>query len=50
MPSVHVQVSVALDHKRIQWAAEDIYKNRAPLSRWHPDHADDFKEFAKGTD
>ena len=30
------EVSVEMDHKRIQWAAGDIIENRPPLSRWHP--------------
>ena len=36
-----------LDEKRIAWAAGDIIENRPPLSRWHPDHADAFKVWAK---
>ncbi len=31
------------DEKRIRWAAGDIADNRPPLSRWHPDHAEQFK-------
>jgi NAD(P)-dependent dehydrogenase (short-subunit alcohol dehydrogenase family) len=38
----------ALDEKRMLWAAGDIVKNRPPLSRWHPDHADAFAKFVKG--
>lgn len=34
-----------MDNKRIQWAAEDIIRNRPPLSRWHPDHKDAFAAF-----
>ena len=41
------EVDRATDEKRIQWAADDIVKNRPPLSRWHPDHADAFKEWAR---
>ena len=37
----------SLDEKRIAWAAGDIVENRPPLSRWHPDHAEAFKTFAK---
>ena len=37
-----------LDERRILWAAGDIVENRPPLSRWHPDYADAFAEFAKG--
>jgi len=39
----------ALDEKRILWAAGDIVENRPALSRWHPDHADAFAAFVKGT-
>ena len=35
-----------LDEKRIHWAAHDIIENRPPLSRWHKDHAQAFKDFA----
>ena len=28
-----------LDELRIQWAADDIIRNRPALSRWHADHA-----------
>jgi hypothetical protein len=34
-----------MDERRIQWAAEDLIKNRPALSRWHPDHAEAFKAF-----
>jgi NAD(P)-dependent dehydrogenase (short-subunit alcohol dehydrogenase family) len=37
----------ALDERRILWAAGDIVENRPPLSRWHPDYAEAFAEFAK---
>ena len=33
-----------LDEKRILWAAGDIVENRPPLSRWHKDHAQAFKD------
>ena len=33
------EVTTEMDHKRILWAAEDITRNRPPLSRWHPDFA-----------
>jgi len=39
----------ALDERRILWAAGDIVENRPPLSRWHPDYADAFDAFVKGT-
>ena len=38
-------VDRALDAKRILWAAGDIAHNRPPLSRWHPDHAEAFKDW-----
>ena len=38
-----------LDERRILWAAGDIVENRPPLSRWHPDYADAFAEYVKGT-
>jgi NAD(P)-dependent dehydrogenase (short-subunit alcohol dehydrogenase family) len=40
-------VDRALDAKRILWAAADIAENRPPLSRWHPDYADAFKDWLK---
>jgi NAD(P)-dependent dehydrogenase (short-subunit alcohol dehydrogenase family) len=33
------------DEKRIRWAAEDIIRNRPPLSRWHPSYKDEFEKF-----
>jgi len=38
-------VTTDIDNRRILWAAEDIIHNRPPLSRWHPDHADEFAAF-----
>lgn len=40
-------VDRALDARRILWAAGDIAHNRPPLSRWHPDHAQAFKDWLK---
>ncbi|HLQ20545.1 MAG TPA: SDR family oxidoreductase [Tabrizicola sp.] len=40
-------VSRALDERRIAWAAGDIIENRPPLSRWHPDWAEAFKQSIK---
>ena len=40
-------VDRATDEKRIAWAAGDITQNRPPLSRWHPDYAEKFKEYLK---
>jgi NAD(P)-dependent dehydrogenase (short-subunit alcohol dehydrogenase family) len=39
----------SLDERRILWAAGDIVENRPALSRWHPDYAEAFAAFAKGT-
>lgn len=33
------------DEARIRWATDDIIYNRPALSRWHPDHVDDFVRF-----
>ena len=41
-------VDRATDEKRIAWAAGDIIENRPPLSRWHPDYAESFKDYLKG--
>lgn len=38
------EVSTAMDHDRILWAAGDITENRPPLSRWHPDWTQRFKD------
>ena len=34
-----------LDERRILWAANDIIRNRPPLSRWHPDYQSEFADF-----
>ncbi|MEN3952598.1 SDR family NAD(P)-dependent oxidoreductase [Iodidimonas sp. SYSU 1G8] len=39
-------VTRELDNKRIRWAADDIVRNRPPLSRWHPDYKDAFAAFS----
>ncbi len=39
------EVTREIDNKRIQWAADDLIRNRPPLSRWHPDHAAAFKAY-----
>ncbi|ROU04352.1 SDR family NAD(P)-dependent oxidoreductase [Histidinibacterium lentulum] len=42
-------VTRELDEKRMAWAMGDIIENRPPLSRWHPDWADRFRDHvAKG--
>jgi hypothetical protein len=38
------EVTTDMDRARILWAAGDIVENRPPLSRWHSDYADEFKE------
>jgi NAD(P)-dependent dehydrogenase (short-subunit alcohol dehydrogenase family) len=38
-------VTTDVDNRRILWGAEDIVRNRPPLSRWHPDYADEFAAF-----
>jgi len=40
-------VTVELDKKRIQWTADDMIKDRPPLSRWHADYKDAFQRFAE---
>ena len=41
------EVDRTTDAKRIIWAAGDIAENRPPLSRWHPDFGDLFKDWLK---
>jgi NAD(P)-dependent dehydrogenase (short-subunit alcohol dehydrogenase family) len=36
-----------MDERRMQWAAEDVIRNRPALSRWHPDFKDAFDAFMK---
>lgn len=38
-------VSREMDERRIQWYADDLIKNRPPLSRWHPDFSEEFSSF-----
>jgi NAD(P)-dependent dehydrogenase (short-subunit alcohol dehydrogenase family) len=40
-------VARSLDERRILWAANDIIKNRPPLSRWHPDYQSEFADFLR---
>jgi NAD(P)-dependent dehydrogenase (short-subunit alcohol dehydrogenase family) len=42
-------VARPLDERRILWAAGDIVENRPALSRWHPDYAEAFAAFVKGS-
>jgi NAD(P)-dependent dehydrogenase (short-subunit alcohol dehydrogenase family) len=39
------QVTRDVDNRRIQWAADDLIKGRAALSRWHPDYSAAFDRF-----
>jgi len=32
----------------MQWAVDDIIKNRPALSRWHKDYAAEFERFMTG--
>ncbi|WP_437819632.1 SDR family NAD(P)-dependent oxidoreductase [Sorangium sp. So ce1078] len=41
-------VTREMDERRIQWAADDIIRNRPALSRWHPDHAEAFAAYMAG--
>ncbi|HEV2363595.1 MAG TPA: SDR family NAD(P)-dependent oxidoreductase [Caulobacteraceae bacterium] len=41
-------VDRATDQKRMQWAVDDIIKNRPALSRWHPDFKGEFETFMAG--
>jgi NAD(P)-dependent dehydrogenase (short-subunit alcohol dehydrogenase family) len=41
------EVTRPIDERRIQWAAEDIIRNRPALSRWHPKFAAEFQAFVK---
>lgn len=40
----------SLDERRIRWAADDIVKNRPPLSRWHPDYKAAFEAYIREVD
>jgi NAD(P)-dependent dehydrogenase (short-subunit alcohol dehydrogenase family) len=41
------EVTREVDNKRMLWAAQDIIKNRPPLSRWHADYKAEFEQFLK---
>jgi NAD(P)-dependent dehydrogenase (short-subunit alcohol dehydrogenase family) len=41
-------VTRRMDEKRMQWAIDDIIKNRPALSRWHKGYAAEFERFMKG--
>lgn len=38
-------VTLAMDHARLQWNTDDIKLNRPALSRWHPDYAEAFEAY-----
>jgi NAD(P)-dependent dehydrogenase (short-subunit alcohol dehydrogenase family) len=42
-------VTTDMDHRRMQWAMEDIIHNRPALSRWHPDYKEPFDAFMKAS-
>lgn len=39
------EVTEQLDHMRMQWAADDMIKNRPALSRWHSDYKEAFQRY-----
>jgi hypothetical protein len=41
-------VTREMDSKRMQWAMEDVIKNRPALSRWHDAYKDAFAAFMSG--
>ncbi|WP_437563055.1 SDR family NAD(P)-dependent oxidoreductase [Sorangium sp. So ce542] len=41
-------VTREMDERRIQWAADDLIRNRPALSRWHPDFAEAFTAYMAG--
>lgn len=43
------EVTRSLDEKRSAWAAGDIIEDRPPLSRWHPDWAQELDAFVRAS-
>lgn len=43
-------VTREMDERRVAWAAGDLISNRPALSRWHPNHADDFERSMEGVE
>jgi short-subunit dehydrogenase len=39
------ETSRAIDERRLQWAQDDVIRNRPALSRWHPDFQEEFEAF-----
>jgi NAD(P)-dependent dehydrogenase (short-subunit alcohol dehydrogenase family) len=37
-----------MDERRMQWAADDVIRNRPALSRWHPEYKEAFEAFMHG--
>ena len=42
------ETSREMDERRIQWAADDLIRNRPALSRWRPEFADEFSAWMAG--
>ena len=40
-------VTREMDNRRMQWAVDDLIKNRPALSRWHPDYKEAFEAFMR---
>lgn len=40
------EVTPEMDRRRILWSTVDMTENRPPLSRWHPNFAEEFKRFS----
>jgi NAD(P)-dependent dehydrogenase (short-subunit alcohol dehydrogenase family) len=40
-------VTREMDERRMQWAADDVIRNRPALSRWHPDYREKFEAFMR---
>ncbi|MGI8649571.1 MAG: SDR family NAD(P)-dependent oxidoreductase [Rubrobacter sp.] len=43
-------VTREMDERRVRWASDDLIENRPALSRWHPDHAEDFERSMEGVE
>ncbi len=42
------EVTPEIDQRRMQWAIDDLIKNRPALSRWHPDYKEAFAAHMRG--
>ena len=47
LTSQQINVTRAMDERRMQWSADDLIKNRPALSRWHPDFKAAFDAFMR---